>query len=36
MPHEAAVGCLGQAGTKHNVISGSHRTAVFVEVELKR
>ena len=36
MTQEAAVAYLGRAGTEHNVISRSHRTAVFVEIELKR
>jgi len=36
MTQEAAVAYLGHAGTEHNVISRSGRTAVFVEVELKR
>jgi beta-alanine degradation protein BauB len=36
MTQEAAVAYLGRAGTEHNVISRSGRTAVFVEVELKR
>jgi beta-alanine degradation protein BauB len=36
MTQEAAVTYLGRAGTEHNVISRSHRTAAFVEIELKR
>jgi quercetin dioxygenase-like cupin family protein len=36
MTQEAAVAYLGRAGTEHNVINRSHRTSVFVEVELKR
>jgi hypothetical protein len=36
MSQESAVAYLGRAGTEHNVISRSHRTSVFVEVELKR
>ena len=36
MNQEAAVAYLGRAGTEHNVISRSHRTSVFVEVELKQ
>jgi quercetin dioxygenase-like cupin family protein len=31
----AAAAYLGRAGTEHNVINRSGRTAVFVEVELK-
>jgi len=27
---------LGTAGTDHDVVSGSDREAVFVEIELKR
>jgi len=36
MTQQAAVAYLGRAGTEHNVINRSGRTAVFVEVELKR
>jgi quercetin dioxygenase-like cupin family protein len=36
LTQEAAVAYLGRAGTEHNVISRSHRPAVFVEVEIKR
>jgi beta-alanine degradation protein BauB len=36
MTQEAAVAYLGRAGTEHNVISRSHRTSIFVEIELKR
>jgi beta-alanine degradation protein BauB len=32
----AATAYLGHAGAEHNVINHSGRTAVFVEVELKR
>jgi quercetin dioxygenase-like cupin family protein len=35
MTQEAAVAYLGRAGTEHNVINRSGRTAVFVEIELK-
>jgi quercetin dioxygenase-like cupin family protein len=31
-----AVSYLGRAGTEHNVINRSGRTATFVEIELKR
>ena len=36
MTQQAALAYLGRAGTEHNVINRSGRTAVFVEVELKR
>ena len=36
MTQEAAVAYLGRAGIEHNVTNHSGRTAVFVEVELKR
>jgi beta-alanine degradation protein BauB len=36
MVQEAAIPYLGTAGTEHNVINRSGRTAVFVDVELKR
>ena len=36
MTQEAAAAYLGRAGTEHNVTNRSGRTAVFVEVELKR
>jgi len=36
MTQEAAVAYLGRVGTEHNVTNRSGRTAVFVEVELKR
>ncbi len=32
----AAVAYLGRVGTEHDVINRSGRTAIFVEVELKR
>ena len=35
MVQEAATPYLGAAGTEHNVINQSGRTAVFVDVELK-
>jgi len=35
LPQTAAAAYLGRAGTEHNVINRSGRTAVFVEVELK-
>jgi quercetin dioxygenase-like cupin family protein len=36
MTQEAAHAYQGRAGTEHNVINRSGRTAVFVEIELKR
>ncbi len=36
MTQQAATAYLGRAGTEHNVTNRSGRTAVFVEVELKR
>jgi quercetin dioxygenase-like cupin family protein len=36
MTQHAARAYLGRAGTEHNVINRTGRTAVFVEVELKR
>jgi beta-alanine degradation protein BauB len=36
MTQQAAHSYLGRAGTEHNVINRSGRTAVFVEVEFKR
>jgi quercetin dioxygenase-like cupin family protein len=36
MTQEAAGAYLGRAGTEHNVTNRSGRTAVFVEIELKR
>jgi quercetin dioxygenase-like cupin family protein len=36
MTQHAAVAYLGRAGTEHNVTNRSARTAVFVEIELKR
>jgi hypothetical protein len=33
---DAAKPYLGRAGTEHNVINRSGRSAIFVEVELKR
>jgi beta-alanine degradation protein BauB len=36
MTQHAARAYLGRAGTEHNVINRSGRTAVFVELELKR
>lgn len=36
MVQEAAIPYLGSAGTEHNVINQSGRTAVFIDVELKR
>jgi hypothetical protein len=36
MVQEAAIPYLGTAGTEHNVINQSGRTAVFIDVELKR
>lgn len=36
MTQEAGVAYAGRQGTEHNVINRSGRTAVFVEVELKR
>jgi beta-alanine degradation protein BauB len=36
MTQEAAGAYLGPAGTEHNVINRSGRTAIFVEIELKR
>jgi quercetin dioxygenase-like cupin family protein len=36
LTQEAATAYLGRAGTEHNVINRGGRTAVFVEVELKR
>ena len=36
MTQQAAAAYLGHAGTEHNVINRSGRTAVFVEIELKR
>lgn len=35
MTQEAATSYLGRAGTEHNVINRSGRTAIFVEIELK-
>lgn len=35
MIQEAAVAYRGKAGTEHNVINRSGRTAVFVDIELK-
>jgi len=35
MTQEAAAPYLGRAGTRHDVINRSGRTAIFVEVELK-
>jgi quercetin dioxygenase-like cupin family protein len=35
MTQQASGSYLGQAGTEHNVINRSGRTAVFVEIELK-
>jgi quercetin dioxygenase-like cupin family protein len=36
MVQEAATPYLGAAGTEHNVINTGGRTAVFIDVELKR
>ena len=36
MNQEAGVAYQGRAGTEHNVINRSGRTAIFVELELKR
>jgi beta-alanine degradation protein BauB len=36
MTQHAARSYLGRAGTEHNVINRSGRTAVFVELEFKR
>jgi beta-alanine degradation protein BauB len=36
MTQQAGLAYLGRAGTEHNVINRSGRTAVFVEIELKR
>ena len=36
LAQEAGVAYLGKAGTEHNVINASGRTATFVEIELKR
>jgi len=36
MTQQAALAYLGRAGTEHNVTNRSGRTAVFVEIELKR
>ena len=36
MTQQTAVPYLGRAGTEHNVINRSGRTATFVEIELKR
>lgn len=36
MTQQSALAYLGQAGTEHNVINRSGRTAIFVEIELKR
>jgi beta-alanine degradation protein BauB len=36
MTQQAALAYLGHAGTEHNVINRSGRTAAFVEIELKR
>ncbi len=36
MTQEAAGAYTGREGTEHNVINRSGRTAIFVEVELKR
>jgi hypothetical protein len=35
MTQHAGVAYLGRAGTEHNVINRTGRTAVFVEIELK-
>jgi beta-alanine degradation protein BauB len=35
MTQQAATSYLGRAGTEHNVINRSGRTAIFVEIELK-
>jgi quercetin dioxygenase-like cupin family protein len=36
LTQQSAAAYLGRAGTEHNVINRSGRTAVFVEIELKR
>ncbi len=36
MTQEAAAAYTGREGTEHNVINRSGRTAIFVELELKR
>ena len=36
LAQEAGVAYLGKAGTEHNVINASGRTATCVEIELKR
>jgi beta-alanine degradation protein BauB len=36
LTQQAGVPYFGRAGTEHNVINRSGRTAVFVELELKR
>ena len=35
MGQQAATAYVGRAGTEHNVINRSGRTAIFVEIELK-
>ncbi len=36
LTQQSAGAYLGRAGTEHNVVNRSGRTAVFVEIELKR